>query len=382
MRYCILSLILLTLIIGSCKPDVRVVDASKMTLQPNVYAKNFQVWKGDGFHSVRIYPQFTGDKIGQEIFLIQTDTVPEFIRDKEDAIVVFTPVQNVLCYSTTHGAFIDALNKADLIRGVSDAASYYSPNIRNGLTSNRIVDMGSSHQPNYEQIVSLNPDLVLSFGNSAQSEIDAQCKSLGIPSLMISEFIEEHPLGRAEWIKFFGLLTGTEEVADDLFSRVETNYLKQKELVANKESPTVFTGIPWKGTWYMPGGESFVGTYLKDANANYLFGNNTERLSKSLSLESVYQTALNAEYWVDVGQVKSLKDIKIRNPLFADFNAFKLEQVYNYDGRLAEESGLGYDIYESGVVRPDLVLEDLCRIFHNDGKEEQAFTYYKKVPRE
>src|SRR5690606_23480458 len=94
----------------------------------------------------------------------------------------------------------------------------------------------------------------------------------GIPVVMVAEYMETDPLGKAEWIKFMGAFFGREELAERKFAEIEAQYLEVKTLAAQAEGkPTVFTGLPWKGDWFVSGGNSFQARLFKDAGAFYLW---------------------------------------------------------------------------------------------------------------
>jgi len=145
-----------------------------------------------------------------------------------------------------------------------------------------------------------------------------------------------------------------------------------------KTHPTVFTGFSIKGTWYIPGGKSYVAQFLKDAGAEYLWADNLETGSIPLGFEAIYERAASAKFWLP-GNLnwRSLRDLQVEDTRNGQFQALKTGQVYNNNLRL---NAAGSDDYwESGLVNPDLVLADLIRIFHTEVLPNHSLIYYRKL---
>ena len=190
--------------------------------------------------------------------------------------------------------------------------------------------------------------------------------------------MESHPLGRAEWIKFLGLFTGREKEAEEIFTALEKRYLSLAALSNNvKYRPTVVRGTPFSGRWYVAGGKSYVGTFLHDAGADYIFKETQFTGSRPMDIELVYERGQAAEFWVNCGVWQNLDQARRADPRFAAFKSLQDGRVYNNNLRVNEQGGNDY--WESGVMAPDLVLADMIHIFHPELLPDHQFVYYTQL---
>ena len=192
--------------------------------------------------------------------------------------------------------------------------------------------------------------------------------------------MEPTPLGRAEWIKFLALFFNKEAESENAYGEVASQY---KQLVNKakgiKAKPTVFSGFSSKGTWYVPGGKSYVAEFLKDAGANYIWSNDRTIGSLNLSAEEVYDRAKNAEYWLNGSQSwKTRSDLIQADPRYQVFLAVKQGNLYSPIKQVNGQAGSDY--WQSGTANPDLILADLIKIFHPDRMKDYQFHYYQQLP--
>lgn len=188
-------------------------------------------------------------------------------------------------------------------------------------------------------------------------------KELGVPVIINAEYLEKHPLGRAEWIKFMALFFNKEEAADSVFQIIENNYLTTHELVNSISSmPTVLSGILYGDTWFLPAGQNYAARLLKDAGCNYLWSDSESNDYLELSFESVYGKAKDAQLWIGVGAYQSLSEINAAEPRYAKFKPFKESMIYSNNVRQGAKGGS--EFLELGYLRPDLILMDLVKIAH------------------
>ena len=201
----------------------------------------------------------------------------------------------------------------------------------------------------------------------------------GIPVVYNGDWLEATPLGRAEWIKFFGLLFGKEKQADSIFKEIEKSYLaaKNSALAATKK-PTILSGaIMSKGIWNLPAGESFVAQFLKDANLDYIWENTKGKGSLSLSFESVFDKGKNADFWIAPGYFTSKKQLLQSNQIYAEFTAFKNDKIYTPKLKKGKTGGVLY--YELAPTRPDLVLKDIIKITQPDLLPNYELIFFEKM---
>ncbi len=283
------------------------------------------------------------------------------------------PVSRAVAFSSTHYGFLMPLQKHTVIKGISGKDYLFAQDKQS------IQEIGFTENLNYEKIFALKPQII--FGNSLASvsaPYSQKFKQFNIPYFPVSEYQEPSPLAKAEWIKVFGLLTGTLPQADSIFQNIENSYnnllheVQQK--YAQQESPTVLMSFPYQNTWYVPGGNSFQATFVHDAGGKYIFAENTAKSSFVVDVEQILGKGKNADVWLNVNQVQSKKDIVNENPLFKTFKAFAQNRIYNNDKRKQE---LANDYWQSGVVNPQRILQDIITILHQPN--DTNLYYYRQV---
>ncbi|HRN43084.1 MAG TPA: ABC transporter substrate-binding protein, partial [Vicingus sp.] len=270
------------------------------------------------------------------------------------------------------------LDELNSIKGLS-GGNYVSNNkVIAKLQAGQIKEVGSEQLVNYELLVELNPDLVMTFGIDETSKTKLnKLESLGQKVVLNAEYMENHPLGKAEWIKFVGAFYDKDSLAEAIYNNIETEYHKLVELTKAVETkPTVFVGMPWNGAWYLAGGKSFQAQLLKDAGANYLWADNTETSSFVVDKEVIFEKAFDADFWLNLNAFDNLNDVLAVHKKFAKFKSVNNNGVYNNNLRVNYASGNDY--WESGVVNPQLILADLIQIFHPNLIEHELY-YYKPL---
>ena len=312
-----------------------------------------------------------------EYYLVERGKrIPDSLNGKQ---VFQTPLQKVVCLSTTHIGFLDALGKVSSIVGLSGTAYLTNADVKRGITENRIHEVGNERGINYERIMQLQPDVVFAYG--VGSEISAQINKLhdlGIPVVMVGEYLEQSPLAKTEWIKFFGEFYGLEATATTTFDGIQSRYNAIKTSVAGvEEKPAVLTGLPFKDTWWMAGGQSNLAVLIADAGGKFLWNDNLTKEAFPVSLEEVFLRAVKADFWINCGSAGSLNELLAFDQRFSELPAVKKSNVYN--NNLRSTAGGGNDYWESGVVHPDLVLSDLVAILHPAQAAGKEFYYYRKL---
>jgi len=304
------------------------------------------------------------------------EKVPDILKGKP---LFLTPLRRVVCLSTTHIGFLEALDVTSAIVGLSGCDFITNPKVRLGVTENRIHEVGYEQGLNFEMILQLKPDAVFAYGVGA--EINAQVNKLndlGIPVVLVGEYLEKSPVLKAEWIKFFGSFFGKTAQSVTVFEEVKDNYERIKaDAQKNSEKPNVLTGLPFKDTWWMAGGQSNLAVLIDDAGGNFLWRDNTSEEAFPVALEEVFMRAAKADYWINCGSVTSLDELVAHDLRFSQLPAVKNRRIYN--NNLRALPGGGNDYWESGVMHPDLVLADLVRILHPESNQEKEFYYYRKI---
>jgi iron complex transport system substrate-binding protein len=273
------------------------------------------------------------------------------------------PIKNIIVTSTTHIPSLDTLGVLEKLIGFPNT-KYISTDKAVKLVENGYIrDVGQNESLNTELLVELNPDVVVTFAVKGQNKSTESIKNAGIPVLYNSDWVESQPLGKAEWIKFFGLLFDKAELSEHIFEGVKKEYEKAKSLAKEaKDRPSVISGALWKDTWYLPSGESWQSKLIADANAKYLYAETEGTGSLSLSFESVFEKAKSADFWIAPAQYTSYTDMNQQHSHYKKFAPFQNRKIFTFASTLGKNGGVLY--YELAPNRPDLVLKDLISILH------------------
>ena len=349
-----------------------------VTVSQNEFSEKFALQTEPGFIILTITnPWQEADDQGFTWILDKgTGNLPDSLKKFP---VIKVPVKNVVVFSTTHIGFISALHEENTITGVSGFKYVYNRDVRKRIAEGLIKDVGYPPAIDFETIISLHPDVVFLYGlNASVSGISQRLLNAGIPSVIMAEYLEKHPLGKMEWLKVFAAFYGREKLASNLFSKACDDYMKlQKRVETVLPKPKVLAGLPWKDTWYMAGGKSFMAKLIEDAGGDYIWKTDPSDEYIPLDLETVFMKAYHADCWINPGSVRSLGEISARDERFASLPVFQKGRVYNNDARL-NDSG-GNDYWESGVVSPEIILADLVKIFHPELMNQHEFVYYRKL---
>ncbi|MGN0201432.1 MAG: ABC transporter substrate-binding protein [Candidatus Cryptobacteroides sp.] len=304
-----------------------------------------------------------------------------------DTLDVDSPLRSLVVMSTTCIGFLDAIGCDSVVTGVSGLKYVCSGNILRAAEEGRVRDIGYDAAPDYETILSLEPDLVLSYSVSGEeSRFVKKLRSLGIRVFCVNEHLEAHPLARASYVRLFGALTGKMHEADSVLEKVSGNYLRISAQACGNPR-RVLMNIPYSDQWFIPGGESYMTHLVEDAGGIVLGAVEGRRESSVISLEQAFSLASEADCWLNVGWCSTIPQLERENPIFKDIlevigrNAAARESgggdpVWNCT--LRQSPAGGNDFWESGVVRPDLILSDLVGIFNGDNAEK---FYYRPVRR-
>lgn len=312
--------------------------------------------------------------------LVPKEKLPtiSFPRDAYDAIIG-TPVEKVVLTSTTHIEPLKQLGELNNMVGFPNTDYISSPEARKLVESGQIQNLGMNDMLNTEMVLAINPELIVGFSINNENKAYDIIKKAGTPVVYNGDWVEHTPLGKAEWIKFFAPFFEKETLGDSIFASVESSYKQAKEIAKKAQSkPTVLTGGLYKDVWYVAGGKSWMAQFLEDANADYLWADNTETGSIGLSLESVLEKAQDAEYWFNPSAETTYAGLAEANPHHQQFNAFKNKRVYSNAINKGETGGLIF--YEMAPHRPDLVLRDLIKILHPELSLDHELQFIKPLP--
>lgn len=340
------------------------------------YATGFDIRGADGRQSVLITvrdPWQGADGVTSRLFIARGgEEAPEGFSGQ----VLEEEAGRIVAMSSTHVAMLDAIGETGRIKGVSGLGFISNPDIQARRGS--MADVGYDGNINYELLVALDPDIVLLYGVNGADPMEGKLKELGIPFIYLGDYVEESPLGKAEWMVALAEIVGRRELGERVFSEIPVRYdaLKRKVEENGGKSPAVMINIPYGDSWFMPSTGSYAIRLISDAGGEYIHDKNTGNASKPIDMEEAYLLVSDADIWLNVGVLDTLDELKAACPKFVDTRCFKTGNVYNNNAR--KSAAGGNDYYESAVVHPDLVLRDLVKIFHPELVEED-FVYYKQL---
>ncbi|MCK9279490.1 MAG: ABC transporter substrate-binding protein [Melioribacteraceae bacterium] len=341
------------------------------------YSDNFKI---EYFDSVKIVTVLSSDSLKKvmAIYLLAGDSIKN-IPTIPNAQVIRTPIKSIAVLTSIYIGFLEKLNLLDKVMAVDNINYIFSPLIHQKYDEEKVKEVGDANNMNIEKIFALNPGIVFTYGNG-NPHLDGSEKLIrnNIPIASSTIHLETSSLARAEWIKFIAAFFDKEKEANEVFTRIEARYNELKVVAKRaKINPTVFTEAIFGGTWYVPGGKSFMASLLTDAGANYIWKGNNDIGSLKLSFEQVYEKANSADFWINVLFWKNMEDVSKNDPRNIKFKAFKTGNIYNNNASI-NENGL-FEYWENGVVNCDLVLADLIKIFHPELLPGHQFKYYKKL---
>ncbi len=376
-KYSIFSIILLCCLFASCSGNniSKVEDFTEDVYTPQ-YSSGFDIKGADGKESVIISvknPWQGAEDVTTLLFVARNDeSVPEGFAGQ----VLNGDAKRIVAMSSTHIAMLGAVDADYTVVGVSGIDYISNPNIQTRRDS--IGDVGYEGNINYELLLSLDPDLVLLYGVNGASSMEGKLKELGIPFMYVGDYLEESPLGKAEWLVALSEIVGKRVDGEKTFAAIPERYNALKKKVADTvlDAPSVMLNTPYGDSWFMPSTESYVARLVKDAGGDYIYKKNTGNSSLPIDLEEAYQLTSEADMWLNVGMANSLDELKASCPKFTDTRCFRNGCVWN--NNLRTNAAGGNDYYESAVVNPDILLRDLVKIFHPELVTED-FVYYKQL---
>ncbi|MGJ8733594.1 MAG: ABC transporter substrate-binding protein [Cellulophaga sp.] len=347
---------------------------------PLTYAKGFSIEKQEnGVTILKITSPWPKAESAFTYALVPKEKAASITLNKNDYdAIVSVPVERIVVTSTTHIPALESLGVLDKLVGFPNTDYISSPNARTLINKGKIEELGVNQSLNTEMVIALNPEVVVGFGIDNNNKTYSTLQRSNIPVVFNGDWTEETPLGKAEWIKFFAPFFNTEAKADSIFKTIETNYNQAKELAKKSSNrPSVLTGGLYKDLWHVAGGKSWMAQFLKDANSNYLWSDLEETGGIGLSVESVFDKAGKADFWISPSNNSSYKEVAASSEHYTQFNAYKNKKIYTITLSKGETGGVLF--FELAPNRPDLVLKDLISIFHPDVLPDYKTTFFKPL---
>lgn len=366
------NIVILVLLLSACGGGSRTSSHSETPVDTVEfrYAENIRILKFKNYAKVELRNPWNTLKTLHTYIL--TDRNNAKSSNLPEGTIVRTPLKNAIVYSSVHNSLIAEIGGIESIAGVCDIQYIKHPQIKAMYEKGVITDCGSSMSPDIEKIIDLNADAVLlsPFENSGGY---GRIESIGVPIIECADYMETSPLGRAEWMKFYGLLTGREQEADSLFRSVENEYLSLKQIAKDVTNrPTVISELKYSSAWYVPGGKSTTAKMIDNAGADYIFSYTTESGSVPMSFETVLDKGQKADFWLikyNQKQDKTYSELKKDYSPYTNFDAWKNKRIFGCNTSYV-------NFYEETPFHPEALLRDLIIIFHPEIMKDEKTRYF------
>lgn len=380
--YCMIRIItlfmLISMALSSCGGGTQETTQptyAKVVKDTLKYARRFSITHEKGITLLEVY----GNKDNQDItsyFVLYKDKKPIY---SVDAYYVKIPVKRVASMSSVYSIMLMALGEANSIAAIDNVEYYTNPFIQKQVSDGKVLELSKGPKIEIEKTLALKPDLLLTYGvGDPKADLDKKLLQAHVPVAISLDHLEETPLARAEWIKFYACFFDKQHMADSLFAISEKKYNDLKTLVKDEtKKPTVLTEIKYGDTWYVPSGSSYIANLIADAGGDYFWKDDHKTGSTPLSFETVYAKAKDCDVWINTYNLNSKKELLSYDTRYGLFKAFKKDRVYNNN---KVQNAKGYSNYwETAMLHPEDVLADLIAILYPNQMPHHTFTYYKQL---
>jgi iron complex transport system substrate-binding protein len=319
------------------------------------YASGFTIHETDDYTLLNVINPWDTTSILHTYVLIDKEKPrPENLPEGD---VVKIPVSNIACLSSVDASMIEMLGDIEKVKAMSETNYIKMPALRKALDGGQMADIGEYASLNIEKLMEVSPEIIIvsPYQNMGYGKLE----TTGITIVENAGYLENTPLGRAEWIRFIAAFLKKDHEAEALMTGIAERYRSLLVLLESLEKrPAVFSEKKYGQVWHVPGGNSYMAHFFKDAGADYLWKDDAHTGSLSLDFETVYDKAEEADFWI----IKSENDLtyhqlKSEYDSYAHFKAWKNRKIiYSNTTRR--------NYYEEGVMNPDWVLKDLIYFFH------------------
>ena len=330
----------------------------------NAYAQRFQVWVRGEDRLVLVFGH-GGERDTVGSYWI-TDT-PLAVAPPGAPTRLNRVLSRVAVGSTTHVPYVSALGRVGAIAACAHGGQVRDTAFRRLADPGAVREIAAGDGLDRELLLSLDVQLLFAYpfgrgeGNTLQG--------LGLPTVEVSEYLEEHPLGRAEWLRFFGVLFSEERKADSLFAGIRERYEAQRVDSTTTHRPTVLFGSVWDGQWWVPPGNSYMARLIEDAGGRYLFSEREGDGNIAIDMETMIDEGALADYWGMIAQVADSATEEDFTQGDARLKAFRaVQQQHLFLGNTKEE-----DLFGQALLEPDVVLGSLRSAMHPGGSYPGGF---------
>lgn len=343
------------------------LDGKRMDVR---YAKGFDIIDYDVYKKVVVYSPWIDGEVQQCFYLVKNDTV----TTPPDGQKIIVPVETVAISSCTHTEFLELIGMIDRVKAMCSPNLIYNSRLQERYASGDVKSIGDAYATDIERLLVINPDVYFVSSYNQQDENSKRLLQSGVRVVYNNEWTETSLLARAEWIKYVAVFADRSEMADSVFAGIEHTYLEAKKLASSMQlthKPKVMVGSNFKGTWYVPGGKSYMGQLLVDAGADYFYADEETTTSIPLNFEMVLQNFQDSEVWLSA-PTTTIDELLRMDERHALFSPTRTGEVYSFYART--KPGGANDFWESAVAHPDIVLYDVIWAFHHD-----ALPYYQPI---
>ncbi len=360
MKNAIHTLLCALLLLSGCRPHTTQETDSTMpaySLLPVTYAQGFRLLRGEGYIRADIINPWDTTSLLHSYILVPRDA--ELPTKLPQGTLLRTPLTRSLVFASVHCSLLQELGCLDAIGGICDSEYIYIEELQRRLREGNLIDAGNSMSPNVEQIIALHPDAILL--STYENNNYARLEKRGIPIIECADYLENTPLGRAEWMRLFGLLYGCSHKADSLFRAIEADYnatLQRTQTTPHR--PTVISERRTGSVWYIPGGKSYMATLFAHAGATYPWSNDNNTGSIPLSFEAVFEQAQKADFWLikyHADKDLTYSDLACEYAPYTRFSAFEQQKIYGCNTQKIR-------YYEQTPFHPERLLSNMAAIFH------------------
>ena len=355
---------LLTVLLVSCASPQKPQESSAQDLGENLmrHARNVAVYETPYGHLMEIRNPWDSTEYLGRFALVNDSAGVETMCPSSlpaEIIPVKIPVQSVVSFSATQWSVFMRLGEIDRVKGILEGRYVHDSTMQSMLASGAMCDLGTEAAIDCEKLIQLQPDAIL-----YSPYFDGNQDNLKISNAILfpfADYLENTPLGRAEWIRVIGLLSGRQPEADAWFDSIAMNYNALKDKCSNvSERPSVFSDLAFNGQWYIAGGKSYIAKLFVDAGADYIWKDNDSPASFPLDPETILAKAQHADFWriANSSSTPMTYDaLERESPIYPLFDACKNRKVIVCDIRK-----VGY--FENSQIEPDILLADFIYFFH------------------
>ena len=338
-----------------------------------LYAEGFNIVYHSRYKEVIVNDPWQQGKVFARYYVVGEDSV----ATPADGTVIHQPVASLAVTSSTHFEFLSLLDVIERVTGVCSPDLIYNAFIQQRVKTGLVESLGDAFNINVEKTLRLQRALLMMSGYKQDDPYAKRVMQAGIPVVYNNEWMESTLLARAEWIKFIAVFFDKEKEADSIFNHVNKSYQSVKaKAQAVEVKPKILTGSNFRGTWYMPGGNSFMAHLYADAGGAYYYASDDSKGSLPLNVESVLNQFSNADIWLNCN-FASIEELVQADKKHALFKPVATKRVYNFNKRMLPSNA--NDFWESAVARPDWLLLDVIAVLHPDLLPDHQLMYTEQL---